>query len=289
MLNRIVPAHKPSITVVGPGAMGTALALALHAAGYPIVTILGRRSSLPRARALARRVSARAGTLPQAPASDIVWLCVPDDAIPVCARQLAKASTWKGRVVLHSSGALGSQALQPLRDKGASVASLHPMMTFAAGVGRSFEGIPFAVEGDSGAVRIARALVRHLGGSIFPIAPQDKALYHMSGFFAAPLLLTTLVLAERVALAAGIPEKRARSFLRPIVKQTVQNYFERGAAASLTGPLARGDIATLRKHIHALGRVPEAREVYFALAGAATNMLPVKQRSALKELLKVKS
>jgi predicted short-subunit dehydrogenase-like oxidoreductase (DUF2520 family) len=218
--------------------------------------------------------------------SDIVWLCVPDDAIAGCARQLAATGTWAKRVVLHSSGALGSNALSPLREQGASVASLHPMMTFAAGVKLSWEGIPFAVEGDAAAVRKSRALVRDLGGSIFRIRPEDKALYHMSGFFAAPLLLTTLAMAERVAIAAGIPRRSARAFLEPIVRQTVENYLVQGAAASLTGPLVRGDVATLRKHIKALRRVPEACQAYFALARAAVEMLPVKHRKELKRLLK---
>ncbi len=189
-------------------------------------------------------------------------------------------------MVLHSSGALGSDALDPLRQRGASAASLHPMMTFAAGVRRSFAGIPFAVEGDPAAARRARSLVSDLGGNVFPIRPQDKALYHMSGFFAAPLLLTTLATAEHVAIAAGIPSRKARTFLEPIVRQTVENYLARGAAASLTGPLARGDLATLRKHLQALQRVPEAREAYFALARTALKMLPVKHRAELRKLLK---
>jgi predicted short-subunit dehydrogenase-like oxidoreductase (DUF2520 family) len=159
-------------------------------------------------------------------------------------------------------------------------------MTFAAGVKLSLKGIPFAVEGDAAAVRRAQGLVRDLGGSIFRIRPEDKALYHMSGFFAAPLLLTTLALAERVAVAAGIPRRSARVFLQPIVRQTAENYLAQGAAASLTGPLARGDVATLRKHIQALRRLPEARQAYFALARAAVEMLPVKNAKELKRLLK---
>jgi predicted short-subunit dehydrogenase-like oxidoreductase (DUF2520 family) len=287
MLKPIVPARKPSIAIVGPGALGTALALALHAADYPISAIVARATSLKRARALGRQVSSVAQSLTQTPTEgDIVWLCVPDDAIHDSARHLAKTGRWTKRIVLHSSGALGSDVLSSLRERGASVASLHPMMTFAAGVRRSFAGIPFAVEGDAAAVRRARSLVRDLGGSAFSIRPGDKALYHMSGFFAAPLLLATLASAERVAVAAGIPPRSARAFLEPILRQTVENYLARGAAASLTGPLARGDVATLRRHIRALSRVPEAREAYLALARTAIRILPVKNRAELKRLLK---
>jgi predicted short-subunit dehydrogenase-like oxidoreductase (DUF2520 family) len=287
MLKPIVPARKPSIAILGPGALGTALAVALHAAGYRISAILARPSSMHRARALARRVSSVAKTTEEASLdAGLVWLCVPDDAIPNCARHLAKTGTWTKRVVLHSSGALGGDVLSPLRERGASVASLHPMMTFAVGVRRSFAGISFAVEGDAAAVRRSRSLVRDLGGSVFSIRPEDKALYHMCGFFAAPLLLTTLATAERVAVAAGIPQRSARAFLKPIVKQTVENYLEHGAAASLTGPLARGDVDTIRKHLQALRRVPEAREAYLALARTAIQMLPIRNRAELKRLLR---
>jgi predicted short-subunit dehydrogenase-like oxidoreductase (DUF2520 family) len=287
MLRPIVPAPKPTIAIIGPGALGTALAIALHASRYPVSAIIARPSSMQRARALARRIAASAQTALEAPLpANIVWLCIPDDAIPVCARRLAFTHAWRDKIVFHSSGALDSNVLAPLRNQGASVASLHPMMTFAPGVPRSFAGIPFGVEGDRLAVRTGRAIVRHLGGSTFPIRPADKPLYHMCGFLAAPLLLTTLATAEHVAVAAGIPPRRARAFLGPIVRQTVENYLARGAASSLTGPLARGDLATLHKHLRALRRVPEAREAYFALARTAIQLFPVKNRKELRRLLK---
>src|SRR4051794_27497291 len=128
-------ARKPSIAIVGPGALGSAVARALHASGYTVAEIVSRdnAASLRHARELARVVGARATTFTQARLdADVVWLCVPDDAIADCARVLARRRDveWRGRIVLHSSGALSSSLLQPLARRGAAIGSLHPMMTF---------------------------------------------------------------------------------------------------------------------------------------------------------------
>lgn len=267
--------------------MGTALALALHASGYPVIAVAGRASSRRRTVALARRMGAQARTIEEAPfGADIVWVCVPDDAIAESALQLAQAGDWRKRVVLHASGALESRVLQPLARRGAAVASLHPMMAFARGMERSFEGVPFGLEGDAAAARKARRIARDLGGTLFSIRAEDKPLYHMSGSFAAPLLLTTLAVGERIAAEAGIPRGRTREFLTPILRQVVENYVARGADASLTGPLVRGDLVTLRKHVLALRRVPEGREVYLALSRAAAQLFPLSKRKEVLRLLK---
>jgi len=275
---------KPSIAIVGPGALGSSLALSLRAAGYPLVAVSGRTPA--RAHALARRVKARARSISEAPfGADIVWVCVPDDSLASVANTLARAGDWEGRVVLHSSGARSSDELSALRQRGASAGSLHPMMTFTRGAVRTMTGVPFAVEGDPAAARLARQIARDLGGIVFPIRKQDKALYHSWGSFASPLVLTTLAMAERIAVAAGVPVARVRAVMTPIVRQTIANYLERGAAAAFTGPLARGDLNTIRKHLRDLGRVPGARDLYVALVRAAMDILPVKNREKLRRVL----
>src|SRR5207302_651065 len=151
-------AAKPRIAMVGPGSLGSALAVSLSNAGYRVSEVVSRegRASRQRARRLANRVGARATTTNRpALTAQIVWLCVPDREIARCARSLGEASGWKGKVALHSSGALSSDELSVLRRKGAAVASLHPMMTFVQGVTPSLEGVPFALEGDALAGRTA--------------------------------------------------------------------------------------------------------------------------------------
>jgi predicted short-subunit dehydrogenase-like oxidoreductase (DUF2520 family) len=279
---------KPTIAIVGAGSLGSALAVALRAAGYPLSEIVSRAgdASRRRARYLARRVGARATVLGQGEIrASIVWLCVPDREIRGCAESLARTKNWSARIVLHSSGALGSEELRALRRWGAAVASLHPLMTFVPGIAPSLRGVPFAVEGDPAAERVARQVARDLGGATFVIHERDKAAYHAWGAFASPLLLAALVTAERVAGAAGIPPTAARTMMLPIIRQTLANYAEHGPEGAFSGPIIRGDAATLEKHLRILRRVPEAREVYLALARSAVRNLPGKNKKQLRKML----
>jgi predicted short-subunit dehydrogenase-like oxidoreductase (DUF2520 family) len=180
---------------------------------------------------------------------------------------------------------LSSNELHALRQMGAAVASLHPMMTFVPGVTPSLEGVPFAVEGDAAAVKVARGIVRQLRGEIFAIQKKHKPAYHAWGAFASPLLISALVTAEGVAGAAGISRQSARRMMLPIVRQTLANYARHGPAGAFSGPIIRGDAETLRKHLKVLRRIPGAREVYLALARSALRNLPTHNRRTLQRVL----
>jgi predicted short-subunit dehydrogenase-like oxidoreductase (DUF2520 family) len=280
-------ARLPKIAIVGTGKLGTALALSLQAAGYSVVEIVSREgtASQRRAKALARRVGARAVIVGRSELSgDLVWLCVPDGEIGACAKSLAHLR-WAGKIALHSSGALTSDEIGLLRERGARVASVHPMMTFVAGVTPSLKGVGFAVEGDPEAVRAARTIVQRFGGEGFLIAKKNKALYHAWGTFASPLMIALLASSEQVAGAAGISRGMARRWMLPIVRQTIENYAKHGAARGFSGPIIRGDAATVKKHLKVLERLPVAREVYLALARSALWTLPTRNAKELRALL----
>jgi len=278
--------RKPSIAVVGAGNLARTLVPALHRAGYRIsdVVVRDRAESLRRGSAMARRVGARVAPAGATVNADVLWICVTDDAIGKIARELAPI--WKGRVALHSSGALSSEELAPLRRKGAAVASLHPMMTFVGQGTPSLAGVPFAVEGDPAAVRVAAKIAKDLGGSVFPIARSGKTLYHAMGSFASPLIIATLAMAERIGQAAGIPKKDVPRVIESLLRRTVENYFRAGAGKAFSGPIVRADLQTVRRHLKALEKVPGAREIYLALARSAVANLPVRDRNALRKLLK---
>jgi predicted short-subunit dehydrogenase-like oxidoreductase (DUF2520 family) len=281
-------AAKPKIAIVGAGNLGSALARALHAAGYRITEIICREGgSQQRARRLAAQVRSRAVALQQANfAAEVVWICVPDSNVAACARQLARLPDWKGKIALHASGALASDELHALRRRGAAVAAAHPMMTFVRRSSPSFAGTPFAVEGDPAAVRAARRMVRDLGGIVFGIRRRDKVLYHVWGTFASPLLIALLASAEQVALAAGVrSQATARKRMLPILQQTLRNYGALGPADAFSGPLVRGDVATIRRHLRALSKLPDAKRAYVALARASLETLPVRNRRQLEKAL----
>ena len=268
--------------------LGSAMAVALSKAGCHIAEIATRPPTLSRRRArkLATRVGAKIAQIGVDPLrSDVVWLCVPDREIRRCAESLARQEEWYGKIVFHSSGALGSRELRALRKRGAAVASVHPLMTFVAGVIPDLAGVPFAIEGDAAAVRVARSIVRSLGGEAFTIEEKHKAAYHAWGAFTSPLLLSLWVTTERVAELAGLRRADARKRMLPILRQTLANYTERGPDHAFSGPIIRGDAATLQKHLKALGRLPDVRDVYLALARSAVRHLPAKNRKQLAKAL----
>jgi len=279
--------NKPGITLVGAGNLAHALGNALRSAGYVIdaVVVRDRAASLTRARSLARRLAAQVVPIDRAEVkSGIVWLCVRDDAITLCAAQLAARKAFPG-TAFHSSGALSSSALDPLRAAGAAVAAVHPLMTFVSGPPPPLEGVWFGMEGDASALRIARGIVSHIGGEALLLRGEAKALYHAWGSFCSPLVIALLAAANEVAEAAGISAEAARRASQPLVRRTIENYIELGAAGAFSGPLARGDLATVARNLEALRTRPRAQAIYVALARAALHDLPVRNAAQLRRLL----
>lgn len=278
-----------TITLIGAGNLAQALGPALKKAGYRIDVVVGRRhkESHRRAQSLAKALAAKWCALEAfRPGADIVWLLHTDDALAQTAESLSRTPGWKGKVVLHSSGALSSDVLQPLRRAGASIASLHPMMTFVRGATPDMSQVPFAVEGDRNAVAVAKQIVSKLGAEAFPIRKSAKVLYHALGSFSSPLIVATLVTAERVGRAAGLSLPQTRKVMAGILKQTLRNYLERGPAEAFSGPIKRGDLDTVRRHLRELGRVANATEVYRALVKSAVRDLPAARKEAIVRLLR---
>jgi predicted short-subunit dehydrogenase-like oxidoreductase (DUF2520 family) len=278
-----------SITLVGAGNLAHALGPALKASGYRIHAIAARANaeSRRRAKSLAKKLNTRWCGLDEVePASDIIWLLHTDDALAETARKLAQKSGWRGKVVLHSSGALSSDVLAPLRHAGAHTASLHPMMTFVSGTAPDMRRVPFAVEGDRNAEAAAKQIVRKMGAEVFPIRKSAKVLYHALGSFSSPMIVATLVTAERVGKAAGLSKLQTRKVMAAILQQTLKNYLERGPAAAFSGPIKRGDLETVRRHLDELKSVPEAEKVYRALVRSALRDLPARHKDELAKLMK---
>lgn len=282
------PSTKPHIAIVGAGNLARSLAPALRAAGYVIDQIVarGNPASLRRAKTLADKVGgeAIAAGKVQIP-SDVVWFCVPDSAIADAATALKNATDWHGKVAIHSSGALTSEELSALRSRGASVASAHPLMTFVRSSQPPLAGVSFGVEGDRKAASVIRRIVSDMRGQFFAVAKADKAAYHAWGMFVSPLLTALLAAGERVAMAAGASKKEAKTRALPILAQTLANYAALGVGESFSGPIARGDVETVKKHLRVLRKMPELHQIYVALALSALRDLPAKNRPALREVL----
>jgi predicted short-subunit dehydrogenase-like oxidoreductase (DUF2520 family) len=279
---------KPVVAIVGAGKFGTALAVALQRAGYSIEAVIARprSSSLRKAQRLAKQLSARALTDLSALRADVIWFSVSDAEIARVARSFAEKTEWKGRVALHSSGALTSDELAVLRRQGAVVASVHPLMTFVRGSQPSLAGVPFALEGDAAAVRVARRVLQDMGGQAYSIRKKEKAAYHAWGTFASPLFTALLATTEQVAALAGVSRKAAKRRMIPILRQTLTNYAAFSAADAFSGPIVRGDVDTVKRHLRVLQGIPAAHDVYAALVRAALLYLPAKKKAALRAAVK---
>jgi predicted short-subunit dehydrogenase-like oxidoreductase (DUF2520 family) len=247
-----------SVAVIGAGRLGTALARSLGACGYDV------RSLVSRSAAHARRAAAGAGVkslalgfnqLEKMPEVALVFITTPDDAIEATAERLAALPHPSARVVLHASGALSSELLAPLRKRGASVGSMHPLVAVsdAAEAGaQSLRGAFYCVEGDRAAVRMARRVVRDLGGESFTVESSDKPLYHAAAVLTAGHVVALFDVALDTLRRCGLKERRAREVLLPLLRSAVENLSTQPPARALTGSLARTDVETVRKHLRAL-------------------------------------
>jgi len=208
-------------------------------------------------------------------------LAVGDDQIaPGCAA-LAGAGLLRDAVVFHCSGAKASSELQAAIDAGALAASVHPVRSFAdpEGVAAAFAGTWCGVEGDAGALAMLTPAFEAIGARLVAIDPAAKTVYHAASVFASNYLVTVLDAALRAYVAAGVPEEVARELARPLASETLANVFRLGPAAALSGPVARGDVATVARQQAAVSGwdVPTGR-LYEALVEATTALAERKRR-----------
>ena len=182
--------------------------------------------------------------------ADIYLVAVSDDQIAACCEQLARSGNLSSEtVVFHCSGALRSSELQAATRQGASVASIHPIRSFALPeqVAQEFTGTWCGVEGDARALAILGEAFSAIGARMVPIDADAKILYHSAAVFACNYLTTLLDVAQQTYMRAGIPHDVALELMAPLVRETIDNVFRIGPAAALTGPIARGDIATAER------------------------------------------
>jgi len=223
-------------------------------------------------------------------ASHVILVATPDDAIAAVARELARmvGEELQEKVVLHTSGALDSRALAPVKKCGAAVGSMHPLQTFS-GVGvPDLKGKVFAVEGDVIAVRAARQIARALGGSPVHIAGDKKVLYHAGAALASGHVLALVEAATQLLISLGMQRNEAARALLPLTRQVLDNFERMGPRAAWTGPLARGDYKVVEAHLRALWDAPgEIAEAYEALNRLATRALAQDPAGAAEKLEKI--
>ncbi len=256
---------KPSVSIIGAGRLGTAFACALTACDYPISAVVNRRRRhAEQARALidAHPQALTAAQLKHLPPSDLLLITTPDDAIAETASRLAESfrqssssgALPKQRIALHTSGALSSKELASLRDVGFAIGSMHPLISVSDPLSgaESLREAFYCIEGEAKAVRLAKRMVRDLGGQSFTIKAQQKALYHVAAVMTSGHAVALFDFAAQLLCRCGLTERAAHRVLLPLLRSTLQNLSVQSPRRALTGPFARSDAATVRRHLAAL-------------------------------------
>jgi predicted short-subunit dehydrogenase-like oxidoreductase (DUF2520 family) len=272
-----------TLNIIGSGRVGRACARMWAQAG-----VFGIQDVLTRSRESAAEAvnfigaGRAAGRLDEMREADVWMIATRDDAIvPSCATLAASGMVTPDDIVFHVSGATPSSDLQAVRDKGALVASVHPIKTFtdAEQAVQSFPGTYCGAEGDAGALSVLRPAFERIGAKVFEIAPEMKPVYHAAGVFSCNYLAALIEVALRAHEKAGIPRAASLAALEPLVRGAVDAIFERGPAKALTGPISRGDTATVRRQ---LARVREwdrgIGELYRGLGLLAIDLAEADQR-----------
>ena len=282
-----------TVGFIGAGTVGTALAVRLSGSGYRVVAAASRsRSSAERLAASVPGCTAFDSKQQVADAADLVFITTPDDAIGPVAAEIA----WHpGQSVVHCSGADSIAILEKAREDGAFVGGFHPLQTFAS-VTHAIENIPgstFAIEAEEPLLAILKDMAVALQGTWVKLNADDKVLYHAAAVMACNYFVTLVKLATDLWGTFGASPEQAIKALMPLLRGTLNNVENVGLPNCLTGPIARGDIGTIRKHVSALKRAaPEVLSAYRELGlhtipiGVAKGTLDAERAEQLRELLK---
>lgn len=282
------------IGIIGAGTVGSALAIRLAESGSTIAAVSSR--TLAHAENLANSISGcRAVSSAQqvADSCDIVFITTPDSVIP----EIAKIIQWHtGQSVIHCSGADSAAVLEPARLMGAAVGVFHPLQTFAA-VPQAIANLPgstFAIEAEEPLLTTLKAMAEALKCRWIVLKAEDKAVYHAAAVIASNYLVTLVKLADDLWQTFGIPREQATQALLPLLKGTLANIESVGIPQALTGPIARGDVATVKKHISVLQKeAPDALSTYCELGlqtiplAQAKGKITEDQADELRTVLKI--
>lgn len=258
--------RERTISIVGAGIVGTAIAKLLQSRGYKIAAVAGRtEASLDRA---SSHIDAKAtnDVVEAARLGDIIFITTKDDSVKhVCETIAAHGGFTSDDIVFHTSGALPLMVLGGAKHLGAQVGSIHPMQAFA-NINSAIENLPgsvFGVTAEDEALVVADDLVRALGGTVIKIADKDRALYHAAACAVSNYLVSLVDFSTALYEAIGVPEDQARQAFLPLLRGTVDNIAKLGPAQALTGPIARADVGTVIRHLKAIDEsAPWAGRLY---------------------------
>ena len=276
--------NKIRLGFIGAGALATTLSVAFKQHGFRIAAISSRGYESARTLAgLLDECSAVPDNQEVADSADLVFIATPDDIIPVVASQVR----WrKGQMVVHCSGADSVDILNPAKTAGSQTGVFHPLQTFAAGLEENLKSITFAVEAEEPLLTQLKEMAQMLGGHWIELKSKDRVIYHAAAVFACNYLVTLTGIAAGLWESIDVPRYQAIRALLPLMRGTINNIEATGVTQSLTGPIARGDLGTIKKHITALDNIdPDITKLYRELG---LNTIPIALEKGKLNISKAK-
>lgn len=266
---------KPEVTIIGLGALGITLGQALTEKGVKVRSVFNRTSE--KAYSTARKLDIDiAGDFPSGSdeLGEVIFITVSDGAIAETAEKLKKLSgNMMEHTFVHCSGSESAELLSPLRKQGGAVASFHPLQTFTSSSSTDdFRNIFFSLQGDEQAFDLLRAIAKSLGAQSMEVTAGQKSHLHVAGVMASNYLHVLLQASVSSAEISGLSAEDIKKALLPLVQTTLNNAKESSFGAALSGPIKRGDITTVKKHLDILKDNPELREVYKTLGKRTVDM-----------------
>jgi predicted short-subunit dehydrogenase-like oxidoreductase (DUF2520 family) len=278
---------KDCIAIIGTGKVGTALGFLLKKRGYSITALSDLSpETVQRAAALIGAESFSDPSL-AAKSADVIFITTPDDIIYQVCHQIAMNGAFRqGQFVIHTSGAMGLDTLADAGRMGAFRASIHPVQSFAdiEGALRNLPGSTFGITADEAVKDWAIKIVKALRGIPFIVSEDEKPLYHAAACIASNYVTTLMSYVEEIFLSLGLSSEAGRSTFMPLVRGTLANIEDRGSVLALTGPIARGDMGTILKHLHAFKKhLPHLSKAYGQLGLLTVEMAVRNERLSLEK------
>lgn len=280
---------NPSITVIGTGAVGGALIDFIKNSAYRLISVWNSNGG----EVFDVNDSPKfcSDTLPVSDdqIGDLLILALPDDMISPVANELAKKDLkWHLKSVIHCSGNMSSDVLKPLADCGCQTASMHPIQTFKRGDrSERFRDIFISLEGDEQLINILEDLTKQLSSKSLKLNPEQKSMLHVAAVFSSNYLVALLHQVEQILEKADLTD--GIQLLEPLIHQTIQNIHQKGTVDALTGPISRGDVKSVEKHINQLERDQTLLNAYKMLGEIAVTITEKRGDISAEKIRQIRS
>lgn len=277
------------IGFIGAGKVGTSFGAYLYKKGFNVIGYYSRTFNSAENAIKYSRGKAFNNIKDLAKLADMIFITTNDDNITkVCQGLVQEDCLKEGQVLIHMSGASSSRALKSAKKKGCSIYSMHPLQAFASveRAVKDLENTVFSIEGDGDRIHLLEEILKTTGNKYFKLTSQQKTIYHATACVVSNYLVTLMDYGLSLFESIGIEKNEGYKALYPLIEGTIKNIYSLGTDKALTGPIARGDIQTIEKHLKSLEGTASNKTDFYKIMGAMT--LEIAKKEKLKDTEKIR-